>query len=264
MALAMPSGVLLEICIASPQDAATAEAGGADRVELNAALELGGLTPSPGTLLEARRAVRLPIIAMCRPRSGGFHYSAQEFDVMRQDIDLLLENGADGIATGILHADDSVDLNRCAQLIRQIGPRATQGAVFHRAFDFTADPFRALEELIDLGFRRVMTSGQQPAALQGTKLIAELIGRSTGRIEILPAAGIRASNAAEIISATGCTQLHASLRESRSDASVAARSTINLGGDPSTADDANGTYRATSPRLLAEMVESLRKYGRAS
>jgi copper homeostasis protein len=261
----MPAGVLLEICIASPQDAATAADGGADRLELNAALELGGLTPSPGTLLETRRATRLPIIAMCRPRPGGFHYSTQEFDVMRRDVDILLENGADGIAMGILCADGSIDVDRCAQLIRQVGTRATEGVAFHRAFDFTPDPFVALEQIIELGFRRVMTSGQQPAALQGAKLIAELMERSAGRIEILPAAGIRASNAAAIISATGCTQLHASLRESRPDASVTTRSAINLGGaDPSTADGSNGAYQATSPRLLAEMVESLRKYGRAS
>lgn len=261
----MPSRVLLEICIASPEDALTAAGAGADRLELNAALELGGLTPSLATFLEARQAVSLPVIAMARPRPGGFHYSTHEFNVMRRDIDLLLEHGADGIATGLLAADGSVDMDRNAQIIRQIGARAAEGLVFHRAFDFTPDPLAALEQIIDLGFRRVMTSGQQPTALQGAKLIAELIRRSAGRIEILPAAGIRASNAVEIISSTGCTQLHASLREIRPDPSVHARPALSLGGGKfPAADHPEGAIQATSARLVAEMAETLRKHGGAS
>ncbi|MDB5357775.1 MAG: hypothetical protein JWN24_4228 [Phycisphaerales bacterium] len=253
------SRVLLEICIASPEDAATAAAGGADRLELNSALELGGLTPSLGTLLETRNAVSLPVITMVRPRPGGFHYSAAEFKTMRRDVDLLLENGADGIAFGILMGDGSIDMARCRQFIARIGTAGARQFVFHRAFDFTPDPSEALEQLIDLGFRRVMTSGQQPTALQGAGLIAELIRRSAGRIEILPASGIRPTNAAEIISLTNCNQLHASLREMKTDASLNARPRISLGGSTSSQHADGGGYQGTDARLVTEMVEALKR-----
>ncbi|MDB5304811.1 MAG: hypothetical protein JWM97_2360 [Phycisphaerales bacterium] len=254
----MPSRVLLEICIASPEDAATAAGAGADRLELNAALELGGLTPSLGTLLETRSAVRVPIVAMARPRPGGFHYSAAEFKTICRDVDLLLENGADGIAFGILNDQGIIDTTRCRQLIERIGTDAGKQCVFHRAFDFTPDPFTAMEQLIDLGIRRVMTSGQQPTALQGAGLIADLTRRSAGRIEILPASGIRPANAGEIISLTRCTQLHGSLREMKTDNSLNARLKLSLRGQASSQNaDGEGSFQGTSAQLVTEMVAAL-------
>src|SRR4051794_31818003 len=167
--------VLVELCIASVEDALIAEAGGADRVELNAALPLGGLTPSAGLLAEVRRAVRLPVVAMARPRPGGFCYTAAEYAVLRRDVDFALDHGADGIAFGVLRDDGRVDVERCRKVVRQVGSRGGQGAVFHRAFDFTPDPFEALEQLIDAGVRRVMTSGQRPTAAEGVDLVSALI-----------------------------------------------------------------------------------------
>src|SRR6516162_296157 len=142
------SRVLLEVAIASAADARAACSGGADRLELNAALALGGVTPSLGMVEEIRRASNLPLIVMARPRPGGFCYSGDEFQVMRRDIDLILEKGADGIAFGVLLGEGFVDLRRCSALVRQIGKKQ---AVFHRAFDVTPEPFQALEQLIDLG-----------------------------------------------------------------------------------------------------------------
>src|SRR3984957_19399392 len=145
---------LLEICCGSAEDVIEAAAGGADRVELCSALFLGGLTPSLGSLRQVKQEASIPVIAMNRPRAAGFCYSATEFAVMERDAELLLEHGSDGIVFGILNSDGTVDIKRSRLLRDRIAPRQ---AVFHRAFDVTPDPFRALEELIDLGITRVLT-----------------------------------------------------------------------------------------------------------
>jgi copper homeostasis protein len=148
---------------------------------------------------------------MARPRAGDFCYEASEFDVLLRDASLLLDHGADGVAFGVLTADARIDLKRCRKVMGVI--KAGAVAVFHRAFDRVRDPVVALEQLIDLGVHRVMTSGQQPTALRGAGLIARLVERAAGRIEVLPAGGVRPSNARRILSQTRCAQLHSSLRE---------------------------------------------------
>ena len=163
---------------------------------------------------------------MIRPRPSGFCYSAADLHVMQRDIDLMLAHGADGIVLGVLQETGQVDVPRCGQLLRQVGDRPV---VFHRAFDVTPDPVVALEQLIDLGVRRVMTSGQEPSAFQGAATIAELIRRAAGRVEILPAAGINCSTARDVIARTGCNQIHASLRGRRHDHSTATRPRISFG-----------------------------------
>ena len=210
-----PAGILLEICVESVADARAAAEGGADRLELNSALALDGLTPSLGLLREVRRAVgrRFPVIAMARPRAGDFCYDDADFRVLRRDVDLLLENGADGVAFGILTPGGDIDVKRCRPIVRAAeAAGAPQGAVFHRAFDVVRNPLSALEKLIDLGVRRVMTSGGRRDAAGGARSIARLVAASRGRIEILPAGGIRPSNAAGIVARTGCDQVHTSLR----------------------------------------------------
>jgi copper homeostasis protein len=243
--------VLLEVAVASVEDALAAQAGGADRLELNAALALGGLTPSLGTLLEVRAAVRLPVLAMVRPRPGGFAYSAADFRVMQRDADLALAHGADGIVFGVLTEDGRPDEERCRRLVRQAGNREV---VFHRAFDVTPDPFAALEQLIDLGFRRVMTSGQQETAYNGALLIAEVLRRAAGRIEILPAAGVNRFTAADIVARTGCNQLHAGLRGRRTDRSVAARPQVSFGGVLRWPED---RYDTTDAEAVAQLRDQL-------
>ena len=239
--------VQLEVAVASVDDALAAQAGGADRLELNAALALGGLTPSLGALLEVKAAVRLPVMVMARPRGGGFAYSEADFRVLRRDADLALEHGADGVVFGVLTGDGRVDMERCRVLVRQIGGRE---AVFHRAFDVTPDPFAALEQLIDLGVRRVMTSGQEESAYNGASLIAELIQRAAGRIEVSPAGGVNHFTAADVIARTGCDQLHASLRGRREDRSTAARPQVSFGGAMKPAEDC---YDATSLERVKEL-----------
>jgi copper homeostasis protein len=242
--------ILLEVCVASVEDALVAEEGGAARLELSPALALGGLTPSLGLLIEVKQAVSLPVIALVRPRAGGFSYSSAEFLTLRRDVDLLLAHGADGIAFGILFADGRIDRDRCRELVRRIGEQQT---VFHRAFDVTPDPFKALEMLVDLGVKRVLTSGQEATAPKGVALIAELIRRSAGRIEVLPGGGINRFTAAEVVRRTGCNQLHASLRGQRVDRSTSGRPLIVFENGVR-----NDCYEVTDREAVKELCELLR------
>jgi len=222
-----PRRITLEICAASVEDCLKAQAGGADRVELNCALLLGGLTPSMGALREARAAVKIPIIAMIRPRPAGFFYSRAEFRVMLRDAEAALAANADGIAFGILTASGAVDLKRCREIARLAAGRQ---AVFHRAFDVVAHPTAALEQLIDLGVTRIMTSGQEATAYNGASNIASYIRQARGRIEILPAGGINRFTVADVLARTGCDQIHASLSGAARDASTSRRPQVAFGG----------------------------------
>jgi copper homeostasis protein len=209
--------MILEIIASTVEDCLNAESGGANRIELCAAIGTGGLTASLGTLIEAKKRVRIPIIAMVRPRSGGFFYSEEDFAVMQCDASLLLEYGADGIVFGILHTNGSVDTERCGKVLELAGGRQT---VFHRAFDVVPDPLRALDELIDLGFSRVLTGGQKKTALEGSDLIRKLTVRAGGRIEVLAGGGVRAPTVRQLVEATGCTQVHMTAFSARIDPST--------------------------------------------
>jgi copper homeostasis protein len=248
---AMPSRILLEVCIASVEDAVTAQTAGAHRLELNAALGLGGLTPSLGTLVEVKQAVTLPVFVMLRPRPGGFCYSRAEFRVIQRDLDLVLQHGADGLVAGVLTSDGHIDEPRCRLLREQAG---NVSLVFHRAFDVLPDPLQGLEQLIDLGFQRILTSGQAESAAGGAPLLAELIRRAAGRIEILPAGGINWSTVFDVLRRTGCDQVHASLRHTVFDNSTAAQSQITFGSRMNPPED---RFDATSPNAVADLIQSL-------
>ena len=217
--------MLLEICTASVTDCRVAVHHGAGRIELNSALELGGLTPSPGLMLAARAAVDVPLIAMVRPRPGGFCYNNDEFTTMVEDARWMLAHGADGIAFGMLQQDGSIDLARCRTLLDHVG---ASHAVFHRAFDMTPDPHAALAQLIDLGVTRVLSSGQAATALEGAALLAELHAQAAGRIEILPGGGVRGETVGALIRRSGCTQIHASLSRREHDPTGARRRAIQF------------------------------------
>lgn len=242
--------VLLEVCCGSAEDAAIAAAAGAHRLELNAALSLGGLTPSIGTLLLAKKA-NLPCIAMVRPREGGFCYSETEFETMLLDTESLLLAGADGIAFGILHADGTVDAARCRQMIELIG---TKEAVFHRAFDVTPDWRAALDTLCALGIRRVLTSGQKPDAIEGVAAVKEMIAYAADRIEVLPGAGIRPHNVRALLEEAGCTQVHASLRTAREDASCSQNVAIHFSGGVAASERMVSVTDARQVRELLSII----------
>lgn len=244
--------ILLEICCGSTEDAFEAERGGADRVELCSALFLGGLTPSVGSLIEAKQRLKIPVVAMNRPRPAGFCYSPMEFAVMERDTDVLLQFGADGIVFGILNEDGTIDTDRCGTIRSRVGSRQ---AVFHRAFDVTPDPFCALEELIDLGITRVLTSGQRSGAPEGSALIRQLIEHAAGRIEVLPGAGIGFDNVVELVAATGCTQIHMTAFSERPETSTRSNPELRFGHPSSPAES---TYEVTDAGFVRRMKEKLR------
>src|SRR5690348_7055655 len=198
------SKLTLEISCPSAGDGTAAAAAGADRIELCSSVFLGGLTPSAGTIVEARARLTVPFVVMLRPRRGGFCYTDLEFAEMERDAEFAITHGTAGLVFGILQKDGAVDRRRCKQLKHIAGKRAS---IFHRAFDIVPEPFRALDELIDLGFTRVLTSGQQQNSLEGADLIKRLVEHANGRIEILPAGGIRPNNVKEVLRRTGCRQV---------------------------------------------------------
>ncbi len=209
--------IILEICCASAADAVEAEKGGADRIELNSSMIFGGLTPSIGDLIEAKKRVEIPLIVMIRPRSGGFCYSEIEFEVMKKDAEKLLAAGADGIAFGILKEDGHLDMEKNKIMKKIAGDKE---AVFHRAFDVVPDPFVVIDQLVDIGINRIMTSGQQEKVETGLKLAREIINYAGDRIEILLGGGIRENNVKEIISETGAEQIHLSAFKEMFDSST--------------------------------------------
>jgi copper homeostasis protein len=240
------SQITLEVIATSPDDCWTIERGGGDRIELCSGLEVGGLTPSLGLLLAARAATSLPIMAMVRPRPGGFCYSEGEFAVLLADAELLLRHGADGIVFGCLHVDGTVDAERTAALVRLAGDRQT---VFHRAFDVTPDPFAALDVLAALGITRVLSSGQQPSALAGAANLAAWRAHVGDRLQILPGGGVTVANAQAVLRLTGCDQLHASLSAKVHDRSMAANPLLRFGPAGLPEDQ----VRVTDGELVAAM-----------
>jgi copper homeostasis protein len=228
---------------------------GAERIELNAALELGGLTPSIG-LTEQTVATLSPhrcaIIAMARPRPGGFTYDTDARTVMQQDIDRLLAVGVDGVALGVLNADGTINQQANRELMKPI-LQAGKQAVFHRAFDLTPDPIQAIDILIELGFSRVLTSGQAPTALEGASLIRKLIEHAAGRIEVLPGSGITPDNVEAFIHQSGCDQVHASLHRVAEDDSGASNPAIQF----SSALPNNGGYHQADPDKVSRMMKAI-------
>ena len=207
--MADKSMVVLEIAANSLASALAAQEGGANRIELCAALEVGGLTPSYAQIALTRERVRIPIYVLIRPRTGDFVYSDGEFETMQRDIETCASLGCDGIVIGALDESGAVDANRCRPLIAAAGGR---GVTFHRAFDMSRDPEAALEDIIALRCERVLTSGAQADALAGARLIATLVAQAAGRISVMPGAGVNARNIASLRALTGAREFHASAK----------------------------------------------------
>lgn len=196
---------LLEICCYSMECALTAQQNGADRIELCAAPQEGGLTPSLGVLKSVRQQVTIPVHPIVRPRGGDFCYTEGEFAAMLEDIRTIRDLGFPGLVTGVLNADGKVDMPRMRQIMAAAGPLAV---TFHRAFDMCEDPLEAFENLRELGMARILTSGQQSSAEKGILLIRELIARTDAPI-IMAGAGVRAGNL-ELFLQAGVKELHSS------------------------------------------------------
>ena len=183
---------IIEICLESVESVVAAQKGGADRVELCSDLFEGGLTPTLGTFTVARKlASTIKINVMIRPRGGDFCYSDEEFEVMKEDLLSLKNAGADGIVFGILTPEGDIDEERTRALVALAYPLPV---TFHRAFDMSKDAFKSLETLIDLGVKRILTSGLEPTVMEGLPLLTELVKKAGDRIIIMPGCGISERN----------------------------------------------------------------------
>lgn len=245
---------LLELCCGGIDDVLLASRHGVERIELNSGLALGGLTPSAALLDAARREYAGTIVAMLRPREGGFCYSQSEFHLMLDDARRLVDLGADGLAVGFQHRDGRLDQLRCEQL-RLAVPHAT--LVCHRAFDVLADRDRSLQQLIDCGFERVLTSGGAPTAFEGAAELLRLGLLASGRIEILAGGGIRADNVRQLVRSSGCRELHSAVTTIVDETLPVNSSGLHFG----ITGRADGSYvRCDESKLLALQAE-LRSIG---
>jgi copper homeostasis protein len=204
----MPQKYLLEISVESAEAALAAERGGADRIELCSNLSTGGLTPSAELMSAVRGQLRIPIFAMIRPRPGDFVYSAAEFAAMKNDIGSAKKFRMNGVVLGILDSDHHVDVARTQELVELARPLPT---TFHRAFDASADLRQALEDVIQTGAARILTSGGAAGAPEGAAMLAELVAAAQSRIVIVPGAGINASNIARVAQQTCAREFHSGL-----------------------------------------------------
>ncbi|MFZ6013293.1 MAG: copper homeostasis protein CutC [Bacteroidota bacterium] len=195
----------VEIVVYNIDSALKALDGGADRIELCENPGEGGTTPSYGTIDIVRQNLGIDVFVMIRPRGGDFHYSSYEFHAMKRDISQCQKLSVDGIVLGILTADGRIDKKRCKELIDKARPLKV---TCHRAFDMTRDPFEALEDCIEAGFDRILTSGQQTQAVKGVALIGELVKRANGRIAIMAGSGVNENTVEEIVQKTGVEEIH--------------------------------------------------------
>lgn len=245
----------VEICCGSYYDAIQAYKAGADRIELNTALFLGGLTPSIGSLMKIKEETELSVISMVRSRAGGFCYLEEDYQLMKRDAKELLANGSDGLAFGFLKEDFEPDATRIAEFIELIKSFGKE-AVVHRAFDCTKDPRRSIEMLIKLGADRILTSGQAPNAVKGIGLLKELQSEYGRDIELLAGCGVNESNAADIMRETGIMQLHSSCKEWLSDETT-------VGQDVSYAyvsGEFEKCYETVSYEKVCELVRTVKEF----
>jgi copper homeostasis protein len=200
---------IIEIATSDFLTTRSAVEGGADRIELCANLAEGGTTPSYAHIKKCKETFDVPLFPIIRPRGGDFLYNKDEFDIMKNDINLCKDLGCEGIVIGLLNMDGTIDMTRASELIDLAYPL---DVTFHRAFDRCKDPFVALEELIEIGCQRILTSGQKPTVSEGVDLIAELNKQADDRIIILPGSGVRKENIKMLAEKTGCVEFHSSLR----------------------------------------------------
>lgn len=202
----------IEICIDNIESALLAQKAGADRLELCGCLALGGVTPPYSLIKAAVNLCEIPCYVMIRPRAGDFLFSALEIEMMEQDIYMAKQLGAQGVVIGALTPKAEIDLPTCQRLVNAA---QGMGVTFHRAFDLCRDPYLALEQLIELGCERLLSSGQQHSAFAGREVLYKLVKQSEGRIKIMAGAGVKLENAQKLAELTKVDELHLSAKTYR-------------------------------------------------
>ena len=206
----------IEICCGSIQSAANAKAGGAVRIELCQGLVEGGTTPSPATIRYAVHELGLQVFVLIRPRGGDFCYNELEIKTMEEDVAFCKKAGVAGIVVGFLHPDRSIDTELTRRFVKLAAPVPV---TFHRAFDRCAEPMKALEQIIDCGCARILTSGCKPTAIEGAEILQQLVKQADGRIKILAGSGVTPENAVELRQKTDVPEIHGSCKITRPDGS---------------------------------------------
>ncbi len=199
--------MVVEICTNSIRSALNAEKAGTQRIELCSELAVGGITPSYGLLKQVMERISIPVFVLVRPRSGNFVYSDDEFEIIRKDIGICKELGCTGIVSGVLNANNSIDLKQTKELIELSKPLEF---TFHRAFDLVENPMEALEQLIKIGASRILTSGQENSAEEGLNLLIKLKELAKDKLTILPGGGINPENV-HLFKQNGFMEIHASV-----------------------------------------------------
>jgi copper homeostasis protein len=247
----------VEIVVFNLESAMKAQEGGADRIELCENPGEGGTTPSAGTIELVRQNLSIDVFVMIRPRGGDFYYSNYEFHAMKRDISHCQKLSVNGLVFGILNADGTIDKKRCKELIARSRPLKV---TCHRAFDMTRDPFEALEDCIEAGFDRILTSGHQAKAVKGAALIGELIKKANGRIAIMAGSGVNEETVEEVVEKSRAYEIHFSATAFRE--SAMQYRNIQIAGMGSEAG-AEFKLRTVNPqrirkiRALAEAIEKI-------
>lgn len=217
-----------ENCANSVESCLEAQRAGIDRVELCAGIPEGGTTPSYGDILVARKLLTTTkLYVIIRPRGGDFLYSDVEKEIMLEDVRMSRRLGVDGVVFGALTAEGDVDMEFMRQLMKEA---EGMSVTFHRAFDVCRNPFIALEQIIELGCHRILTSGQMPKAEEGIVLLKQLVDKAGERIIIMPGCGVNANNIAHIAAATGAREFHFSGRSKRESGMLFRKSRVSMGG----------------------------------
>jgi copper homeostasis protein len=220
--------MIYEICVDSVAGVRAAKAAGADRVELCADLLEGGITPSRGLIRQARTIAGIGVNVMIRPRGGDFLFDDDEFAIMQSDIETAKAEGADGVVIGVLTAAGEIDAARGRELVALARPLSV---TFHRAFDLTREPYRAIETLVGLGIDRVLTSGQETSVLEGLPLIGELIRRAQNRIVVMPGGGVTSRNVERVIAAAKPKEIHFAALDAAASGMQFRRPHVFMGGE---------------------------------
>jgi len=247
----MPDEILVEACVDSVDSAIAAEAGGAHRIELCAALREGGLTPSAGTIAVTRQRTTIDIQVMIRPRGGDFLYSDTEFASMQRDIEMTKRLGSNGVVFGLLTPNGKVDVRRTEQLTEQARPMAV---TFHRAFDMASKPTRSLEALVGLHIERVLTSGQRATAVEGIELLRKLVTQAGDRIVVMPGGSIDERSLPKILGATGAREIHVTGTKKIDSAMTFRNPDCYMGIEPDSSEFSMSITDAERIRTLVELA----------